>query len=88
MCALGGGVEPVELVAGRRHELVAGRGRERAQGTAEHPVPPLTNSRIRDGGRGWWARGVDRALAVMAASGRPAAGAGAGRAPGQGLSHP
>jgi hypothetical protein len=55
----------------KHHELVAGRGRERAQGTAKHPVPPLTNSRIRDGGRGWWARGVDRASAVMAASGRP-----------------
>src|ERR671912_2636964 len=33
-----------------QHELVAGRGRERAQARPSAPVPPLTNSRIRDGG--------------------------------------
>jgi DDE domain len=47
---------------------VAASGRRARPST---PVAPLTNSRIRDGGRGWWARGVDRALVVMAASGRP-----------------
>jgi hypothetical protein len=35
----GGRVDEVELIVGRHHELVAGRGRERAQGTAEHAGP-------------------------------------------------
>ena len=58
---------------------VAASGRRARPST---PVPPLTNSRIRDGRRGWWARGVDRALVVMAASGRPPVPAPGGSPPG------